>query len=74
MNKALRFPSETTDPVSIHTSDSDPLVRQLSAGGTVVSVVLITFLALGALVATPVFGLVFGIMTLGLIGLGWVML
>lgn len=84
MNKAPNTRGETASPVDIRAtdvpaidipaSDYDPLVRQLSTAGTVVSFVLIGFLALGAVVATPVFGLVFGLMTLGLIGLGWVML
>ncbi|MBY3985706.1 hypothetical protein HQO84_01920 [Rhodococcus fascians] len=45
---------------------------------TIVSVsamlLLLCFAALGAAVATAMFGLVFGMMTLGLLGLGWVMM
>ncbi|MFI8567017.1 hypothetical protein ACIGGF_10705 [Rhodococcus sp. NPDC078407] len=45
-----------------------PMVLALSL------LLLVCFAVLGAAVATPVFGLVFGMMTLGLLGLGWVMM
>ncbi|MBY4127585.1 hypothetical protein HQO83_04180 [Rhodococcus fascians] len=52
----------------------ESVVRRLLVVVSLSLLLLLCFAALGAAVATPVFGLVFGMMTLGLLGLGWVMM
>ncbi|WP_338890199.1 hypothetical protein [Rhodococcus sovatensis] len=48
-------------------------VRALTRLLLITTAILTGFAILGAVVATPLLGLVCGLMTLGLIGLGWVM-
>lgn len=49
-------------------------VRRVFLLVVLAAVVLVCFAALGAAVATPLFGLICGSLTIGLVGLGWVML
>lgn len=68
--------TSSTDAVAstrTHQLDSVPRFRRVSKSVTIAVVVLGGFAGLGAAVATPLFGLVCGLMTLGLVGLGWVM-
>ncbi|MBY4206979.1 hypothetical protein HQO44_10935 [Rhodococcus fascians] len=50
------------------------VLRRWSISSALAMLLLLCFAALGTAVATPMFGLVFGMVTLGLLGLGWVMM